>query len=132
MIAWNHADIVRLAQSAKPITCANELIRQSDVDEIAHNGDMIRRMLLQVVDEDTEHGFVVKPVAVEPVGQIALYAFAQELGSGHARWQRKMRICEVSKSEHRYGRAVELAAGMKAPARRVKVVRQILVAVSTS
>ena len=99
VIARNDCDAVRRADALQPFQRRRKLRLQREIDQVAGDRDLIRRLRLDVQHQRIEHVAAMEfPAIARPI-EIAERALAGEFAQPQARQRRKMRIGQMGQHE---------------------------------
>ena len=101
VVAGNDRDGIGRAQLAQPARGLHELGRQRDVDQIAGDRDMVRRLGAHVLDQRVQHLAAMDAIAAALPGQVAEHPLVHQRPRRDARHRAQMQVRQMGEAEPR-------------------------------
>ncbi len=101
VIARHDGDVLRRTEGLQPFARRDDLAGQADIDEVAGDGDVVRPLRDQIVEQPGQHRSGQRMHAAAAPVHIAEHPFRGELAGADARQRTEMRIGEMGEDEHR-------------------------------
>jgi hypothetical protein len=102
VIAGDHRDPVRCADALQPRPRRRKLRLEREVDEVAGDRDVIRRLRLHVRHQRVEHLAAMDLMAIARPVEIAERALAREIAQPRRGQRRQMRIGQMGQGKCRH------------------------------
>ena len=102
VIAGDDGDAIRRADAFQPCQRRRKLGFQREIDEIARDRNVVRRLRLHVRHQRIEHVAAVEFMAIAGPVEIAERALSGQLGKPRRRQWRKMRIGQMGQRKGRH------------------------------
>jgi hypothetical protein len=99
VIARDSGHAGRRPEMVQPFGGADEFVRQSEIDQVSGDRDMVRLPLGKVVGEQIEHLAPVHVFAPTVPVHIANHAFGEQVAALGARHRAQMNVREMGESE---------------------------------
>ena len=102
VIAGNHRDPVGWTDALQPCPRRHKLGFERQIDEVAGDRDVVRRLGLHIRNQRVQHVAPVELAAVARPVEIAEHAFAHKFAGPRPRQRRDMRIGQMRQREGRH------------------------------